>query len=95
MGSVSLFENGEKEEALKWINKAVALYPEDGGVVFNGACLYALNGNKEKAISLLEVAVDKGWGNKEWIEQDHDYDSLRDEPKFKALIKKINKNHSE
>jgi len=90
MGSVSLYESGEKEEAINWINKAVELYPEDGGVIFNGACLFALNGDKEKAISLLEVAVDKGWGKKEWIEQDQDYDSLRNEPQFKALINKLN-----
>jgi len=90
MGSVSLFENGEKEEAIKWINKAVKLYPEDGGVIFNGACLFALHGNKEKALSLLEIAIEKGYGNKDWLEQDQDYDSLRNEPRFKALIKKLN-----
>lgn len=93
LGAGSLYENGEKEEALKWINKAVKLYPEDGGVIFNGACLFAKVGNNEKAISLLAVAVDKGWGNKEWIEHDQDYDSLRDEPKFKALIKKLNEKY--
>ena len=90
LGAASLMNNGEKEEAIKWINKALELYPEDGGIIFNGACLFAKDGNKEKAISLLEIAIDKGWGNKEWIEQDQDYDSLRNEPKFKALIKKLN-----
>ncbi len=90
LGAGSLFENGEKEEALKWINKAIELYPEDGGIIFNGACLFALHGNKEKALSLLEIAIDKGYGNKEWIEQDQDYDSLRNEPRFKALINKLN-----
>ena len=93
MGSVSLYESGEKEEAINWINKAVELYPEDGGVIFNGACLFALDGNKAKAISLLEVAVDKAWGNKEWIEQDSDYDSLRDEPQFKKLMKKLDEKY--
>ena len=90
LGAVSLFESGEKEEAITWINKAIELYPEDGGVIFNGACLFAKDGNKKKAISLLEVAVANGWGNKEWIEQDQDYNSLRNEPKFKAMIKKLN-----
>ena len=75
------------------MNKAVKLYPEDGGVIFNGACLFALHGDKERAINLLEVAVDKGWGNKEWIEQDKDYDSLRNEPQFKALIKRLNEKY--
>lgn len=93
LGAGSLFENGEKEEALKWIDKAVRLYPGDGGVIFNGACLFAKMGNKEKAIDLLETAVDNGWGSKEWIQQDQDYDSLRDEPKFKTLIKKLNEKY--
>jgi tetratricopeptide (TPR) repeat protein len=89
LGSVSLFESGEKEEALKWINKALELYPEDGGVLFNGICLFAKDGNKDKAMSLLEITIEKGYGNKEWIEHDPDYDSLRNEPRFKTLIKKL------
>ena len=93
LGANALMDNGEKEEARKWINKALELYPEDGGVIFNGAGLYAKDGNIEKAISLLEIAVDKGWGNKEWIEQDQDYDSLRNEPQFKALIEKLNEKY--
>ena len=47
----------------------------------------------EKAINLLEIAVDKGWGSKEWIEQDQDYDPLRNEPRFKVLIKKLNEKY--
>lgn len=89
LGSVSLFESGEKEEALKWINKALELYPVDGGVLFNAICLFAKDGNKDKAMSLLEITIEKGYGNKEWIEHDPDYDSLRNEPRFKTLIKKL------
>ena len=72
------------------MNKAIELNPIDGTVIFNGACLFAKNGNKEKAISLLNIAVEKGYGNKEWIEQDQDYDSLRNEPGFITLINKLN-----
>ncbi len=93
LGATALMDNGEKEEARKWIKKALELYPDDGGVIFNGAGLYAKDGNIEKAISLLEIAVDKGWGSKEWIEQDQDYDPLRNEPRFKALIKKLNEKY--
>jgi len=90
LGASSLFDNEEEMEAKEWMNKALELYPEDGAVIFNGACLFAKSGNKEKAISLLDIAVEKGFGNKEWIEVDHDYDSLRKEPGFLALIKKLN-----
>jgi len=37
-------------------------------------------------LSLLELAFWKGYGNGNWIEHDPDYDSLRDEPRFKALL---------
>ena len=89
MGAGSLYEYGEKKEALEWIDKAITLYPDDGGVIFNGACLFAKSGNNKRAIDLLEVAVERGWGNKEWIENDKDYDSLRDEPQFINLMKKL------
>ena len=89
LGAASLFDDGEREEALKWINNALKLYPKDPGVLLNGVCLFAKDGNKVKALSLLEIFIEKGSGNKEWIENDPDYDSLRNEPRFKALIEKL------
>ena len=41
LGSTNLYDAGEKEEALQWINRALELYPEDAGVLINGACLFA------------------------------------------------------
>jgi adenylate cyclase len=86
LGSGSLYDIGEKEEAFQWIRRAFELYPDDAGTLFNAACLYAKDGKKEQALILLERAFAKGYGNKEWIEKDPDYDSLRNEPRFKALL---------
>jgi len=86
LGSTCLYDIGEKTEAFQWIDLALKLYPGDAGVLFNGACLFAKDGNKEKALSLLELAFSKGFGNKKWIENDTDYDTLRDEPRFKKLL---------
>lgn len=85
----NLFDIGEREEAFQWINKALDLYPGDAGVLINAACLFAKDGNKEKALSLLEIAVGKGYGKKDWIEHDPDYDSLRNEPRFQTLLNKL------
>ena len=65
------------------------LYPEDAGVIFNAAYLFARDGNKEKALDLLEKIFGKGFGKKDWIEHDPDYDSLRNEPRFIALLTKL------
>ena len=89
LGSGSLYEMGEKEEALQWANKALALYPDDAGVLINGAGLFAKDGNKEKALDILEKAIGKGYGKKDWMEQDPDYDSIRNEPRFKKLMEKV------
>ena len=87
--SGSLFEIGERDEAYQWMNKALELYPENAGVLINATCLYAKDNNKEEALNLLELAVGKGFGKKDWIERDPDYDSLRNEPRFKALMSKL------
>ena len=85
----TLYDIGQKEEAYKWANKSLALYPEDTGVLINAACLFAKDGDVEKALVILEKVFGKGFGKKEWIEQDPDYDNLRNEPRFQALLDKL------
>lgn len=40
-----------------------------------------------EGIGLLERTFAQGLGNRDWIENDPDYDSIRDEPRFQALLK--------
>lgn len=89
LGATSLFDIGEKNEAFEWMNKAMELYPEDASVLINGTCLYAKAGDKQKALNLLEKAVNNGLGKKDWIEHDPDYNSLRSEPRFIELINRL------
>jgi len=51
-------------------------------------CLYAKAGYTDKGLSTLERAFSMGYGNKAWIEMDPDYDSIRNEPRFKALLER-------
>jgi adenylate cyclase len=88
--STALFDVGEQKEAIQWINKALDLYPEDASVLINGACLFAKAGYKEKALVLLESAVRKGYGNEGWMENDPDFESLRNEPRFIELLRLTN-----
>ncbi len=86
MGAVSLCRLGEKGQGMKWADRALAIDPEDAGVSYNAACLFALEGEKDRAMHCLEDAVEGGFWHKEWAEKDPDLDSMRDDPRFVELM---------
>jgi adenylate cyclase len=89
LGAGALQKDGQSDKALEWARRAEALYPDDMGVIINGALLRALNGMTGEALDLLERMFGKGWGKKDWVENDPDYDSLRAEPRFIAMMAKL------
>jgi Flp pilus assembly protein TadD len=88
-GAGALYEDGQVERAIEWVRRAEALYPDDMGVIINSACLSARSGMTDEALVLLERVFNKGWGKKDWVENDPDYDSLRDHPRFIAMMSKL------
>jgi adenylate cyclase len=88
-GAGALQEDGQHERAMEWVTRAENLYPDDMSVIINSACLHARSGSKERAMELLERVFNKGWGKKDWVENDPDYDSLRAEPRFIAMMSKL------
>jgi serine/threonine protein kinase/Tfp pilus assembly protein PilF len=85
IGAVSLFRLGERQAGLEWAERAIAIDPNDGGIQYNVACLFALEGEKTRAIQSLEAAVRAGFAHRDWVEKDPDLDSLRHDPRFQAL----------
>jgi TolB-like protein/Flp pilus assembly protein TadD len=85
MGAVAWCRIGQRAKGLEWAERALAAEPEDAGVRYNVACLYALEGESDKAIACLEAAVQAGFAHKDWVDNDPDLDSLRDDPRFKTL----------
>jgi adenylate cyclase len=65
---------------------ALRIRPNDFDVLYNGACFHALDGGADEAIYLLERAVQHGEGSLDWIEHDSDLWSLRDHPRFQAIV---------
>jgi TolB-like protein/Tfp pilus assembly protein PilF len=86
MCAVSACRLGRKEEGLEWAQRALAADPEDAGVCYNVACLYALEGEPDRAIDCLEDAFKVGFANPDWVDKDPDLDSLRALPRFQALL---------
>ncbi|MGZ7057070.1 MAG: TPR end-of-group domain-containing protein [Candidatus Angelobacter sp.] len=89
MKSGSLCGLGEKARALEWSDRALSMDPEEPSVLYNVACNYAILSETDKAIDCLEKAVHKGFGHKEWMENDPDFSSLRNHPRFKVLMRSL------
>ena len=87
MKSGALCGLGENELALEWSDRALAMDPEESSVLYNVACNYALLNQTEKAVACLEKAFQKGFGHKEWMEHDPDFASVRNHPRFKAMMR--------
>src|SRR6185436_12458353 len=83
LGSGALFHDGQAARAIEWSKRALELYPNDLTTLINAACLSAKAGRKDEAIGLLERVFARGWGKRDWIAHDPDYDTLRDDPRFK------------
>ena len=62
---------------------------DDLGSRLNAACLRSKLVQKEEALALLERVFANGWGKRDWIEHDPDYDILRDDPRFKKLLARL------
>jgi adenylate cyclase len=86
MRAVALCRLGRVDEGLHWAERALFADPEDAGVRYNVACLYAVAGNPDRAIACLQDAVRGGFGNRDWLERDPDLDGVRDDPRFPALM---------
>jgi serine/threonine protein kinase/Tfp pilus assembly protein PilF len=77
---------GEKEEAVRHLQTAVALRPNDGNTLYNAACTYGILLRKQEALDTLKKAFAAGYGNPNWAAQDSDLDCLHDDPEFQRLV---------
>lgn len=86
LGSGMLFSDGQRERAIEWSRRSLELYPRDLSTLVNAASLHAKMGQKEEAFGFLERVCELGWGKRDWIEHDRDYDRMRDDPRFERIM---------
>ena len=85
----ALMRLGQREEATERARRASTIDPEDSGVLYNVGCVHALAGSTAEALDHLDKAIQNGFGQREWVENDSDWDAVRHEPRFQAVLRKL------
>jgi pentatricopeptide repeat protein len=89
LGATALLDLGEHDRGIEMVQRSLAIDPEDPYIVYGGACFYAQAGRFEEALRCFERAVEAGFVHKEWIDRDADLDPIRDDPRFRQVIERI------
>jgi serine/threonine protein kinase/Flp pilus assembly protein TadD len=79
--------SGNEPGAIRELQRAVALRPDDFNILYNAACTYAILQKKTEALALLKRAQKVGFLTMDWVARDPDLACLRDEPEFQQLLK--------
>lgn len=77
----------EPTEAVAYFEEHMAEYPESGAMYYNLACGRALAGDSAGALDALERSAELDPEVvRKWGPEDSDLDSIRDDPRFEALL---------
>ena len=75
----------DPEAARKLLEEGLEAWPESPSILYEFGCWEAQHGDKEKALDWLRRAAEKEPKIRDWLKEDDDLSSLRDEPAFQAL----------
>jgi len=83
----TLHQLGRYEEALADYNRVLELWPDHPGTYYNRGCLFAFQGKADEAIDDLRRAIAGDQKYRELARKDSDFDGIRDDPRFRALVR--------
>jgi TolB-like protein/Flp pilus assembly protein TadD len=89
LGTVVAARLGLRDKARQFAARVLAARPGAFATYYNIACAYSVLGDIDDALDMLDQAVQHGRGNLEWIERDPDFDNLRPDPRFDAILDRI------
>lgn len=82
-------KHGRVADGLRMDRKLVRLLPSDPTAHYNLACSLALVKRKAEALRALRQAVELGYRDFDWMQQDPDLEGLKNHPLFQALLEQL------
>ncbi len=86
LGATCLQVIGDPLTGTEWVERALAIAPDDLSVLHNSGCFFASINDIDRALDIFERRFELGDAYMDWIDKDSDFDSIRDHPRFKAMI---------
>ena len=68
--------------------RALEMEPGEHIAMYNLACAYSLQNKPDEAFVWLQKAIDAGYDDFEWMEKDEDLDSIRNDARYKEILRK-------
>jgi tetratricopeptide (TPR) repeat protein len=81
-----LYRAGDYEGAVEKGRQVIEANPQYAGPLYNLACCESLAGHPSDAIDHLRQAIERSPRFRDFAKDDSDFDPIRDEPAFKALL---------
>lgn len=72
--------------ARELLNEGLGAHPESASLIYSLACLEAVQGRRDAALTALRRAVEAAPDTAKWARDDEDFASLRDDPEFRLLL---------
>ncbi|PTX91127.1 hypothetical protein [Opitutus sp. ER46] len=82
-------KQGRIADGLRMDRRLVKLQPENATAHYNLACSLALSKQNRAALRALQHAIDLGYDDFDWMQQDPDLDALKERPEFIALLEQL------
>jgi predicted Zn-dependent protease len=82
-------KQGRLSDGLRMDRKLVRLQPENATAHYNLACSLALTKRNVAALRALQQAVQLGYNDFDWMQQDPDLDTLKHRPAFLQLLEQL------
>jgi serine/threonine protein kinase/tetratricopeptide (TPR) repeat protein len=76
---------GRVDDAMREVNLAMVLRPDEASVLYNAACAFCKMDKKAEALGALRKAWTAGFGDPDWARRDPDLALLHGDPEFERL----------